>query len=96
MFDSEATVAKDGIVFYNSDEEIVNLVEDLLDSIGIQSKKRKYQAKSFNGKMIPYYHLAIYKKAYISIYNNYINFSVKRKQERLKRLVENKTNPGGC
>ncbi|MFH1972034.1 MAG: LAGLIDADG family homing endonuclease [archaeon] len=89
LYDSEGSISKDGIIFYNSDKKLIYLIKNLLNSLGIFPTLNVYEAKSLSGKLIKYYHLSIYRKEYLKKYQNLIGFSIGRKSKTLKSLIKN-------
>jgi intein/homing endonuclease len=52
LFDSEGSVSKDSVIFYNSNKCLIKLVYNLLMELGIEPRINYYRAKSLSGKEI--------------------------------------------
>jgi intein-encoded DNA endonuclease-like protein len=89
LFDSEGSVSKDSVIFYNSNFRIIELVYNLLTDLGIEPKINHYKAKSLSGKEISYSRVCIYKKDSLRKFANLVGFSIVRKADKLRALVEN-------
>ncbi len=87
LFDSEGSVSKDSVIFYNSNKYLIKLVYNLLIELGIEPRINDYKAKSLSGKNISYSRVCIYKKDSLEKFANLIGFSIKRKSIKLHTLV---------
>jgi intein/homing endonuclease len=87
LFDSEGSVSKDSVIFYNSNKYLIELVYTLLIELGIEPRINDYKAKSLSGKEISYSRVCIYKKDSLKKFANLIGFSIRRKSDKLHTLV---------
>jgi intein-encoded DNA endonuclease-like protein len=90
LFDSEGSVSKDSVIFYNSNKSLTQLVYNLLQQLNIEPQINNYKAKSLSGKEILYSRVCIYKKDSLRKFANLIGFSIKRKSNKLHTLVNPK------
>lgn len=87
FFDSEGSIDKDNtILAYNTDTELIYFIQELLNSIEINSRIKTYKIRNLNGKEIDYYHIKINKDDRLKFYNQ-IGFSIERKQCKLRNYI---------
>ena len=91
FFDSEGSVTKNGAVLaFNTKEEILVLVKDLLLSLGIKSNIATYKLNNPLTKAKEYKILTISGYENKEGYYQKVGFSIRRKREKLKEYIEKK------
>lgn len=96
LFDSEGTIsiASKRIRFYNSNIRLVNLVKTLLCGLGVEKVKiykRGEEIHTIKGReclIKPLYTVYISTRKNLEIFEQKIRFSIKRKQEKLERILK--------
>lgn len=94
LFDAEGNISRKRVRFYNSDINLINLVRDLLENVGIENIKvfkRKKEIHSFGDRkhlVKAVYCLSISRKKNIELFNKKIGFSIKRKQAKLEKELQ--------
>lgn len=96
LFDSEGTVAGSNldilqkatryVGFYNNNKEIVDIVSSLLKGMGMKHSIRSRIHSGFGSKKVQY-ELIIAGSQNMYIFYKRIGFSINRKQERLKKVL---------
>ena len=94
IFDAEGSVDINGkkIIFVNTSKNIINLVESLLKSLKIKSKVyiRHSKVRFIEGRMLvpsSYFIIQIGSKENLKLFYEKIGFSIKRKQNGLKNII---------
>jgi intein-encoded DNA endonuclease-like protein len=95
LFDSEGTVniQNRNIRFYNSNMKLIKLIKSLLKILDIESSriyKRNEEVHIIQGrkcKVKAVYCISIGKRKSLEYFSSKVNFSIKRKQERLEGLM---------
>ena len=94
LFDAEGNINNRRIRFYNSELKLINLVKMLLKEIGIKNiyvYKRDKEVHFIGGREFSVkklYTLEFGRRRNLEIFFNKINFSIKRKQEKLKQALD--------
>lgn len=90
FFDAEGDVARRDIRAYNSNKELLSLIQHFLQLLGIESRIYIHR-RTKNQKT--HYVLVIYRKQSILLFYQIVNFIIVRKRRRLEQLVNTLQRP---